>query len=172
MHLYGTLAHVPLPRYVKLRVVHAPEMPGTFPPPLRLSDPDIARSLSSGFLWSRWRGKTFPVLPAHAQPSIWRIWYEAHGRQRLVCPHSQCHDGWWFGSMGLLGINSQGIDWNIQVSAPERLVLRYCAPLWISVEWVWHNQWVLMVYMNFISNFYIPFKHFRRVLLVNSVISY
>ena len=59
-----------LSRYVKLRVVHAPGMPGTFYPPPRVSDPDMHHgtcvthvswcmpgSLTSGFLWSRWRGK-------------------------------------------------------------------------------------------------------------------
>ena len=34
--------------------------------------------LTSGFSWSWWRGKTFPAFPAHAQPAILRIWYEAH----------------------------------------------------------------------------------------------
>ena len=43
-------------------------MPGTFSPPPRVS----------GFLWSRWRGKTFPAFPAHAQPAVLRIWYEPH----------------------------------------------------------------------------------------------
>ena len=60
----------PLARYVKVWVVHAPEMPGMFCPPPRVSDPDIhhgmcathvpicmSRSLTSGFLWSRGRGK-------------------------------------------------------------------------------------------------------------------
>ena len=60
----------PLARYVKLRVAHAPEMPGTFSPPPRLSNPNMHHgmcvthvpwrmpgSLTSGFLWSRWRGK-------------------------------------------------------------------------------------------------------------------
>ena len=54
----------------KLWVVHAPGMPGTFYMPLRVSDPDMNHgtcvthvlwcmpgSLTSGFLWSRWRGK-------------------------------------------------------------------------------------------------------------------
>ena len=65
-------AHVnePLVRYVKLQVVHALGMPGTFSPPSRLSDPDMhhgtcvthvpwcmPRSLTSGFLWSWWWGK-------------------------------------------------------------------------------------------------------------------
>ena len=35
-------------------------------------------SLTSGFLWSRWRGKTFPAFPAHAQPTILRFCQEAH----------------------------------------------------------------------------------------------
>ena len=62
--------HGPLARYVKLRVAHAPEMPGTSSPPPRVSDPDMhrgtcvtrvpwcmPRSLTSGFLSSRRRGK-------------------------------------------------------------------------------------------------------------------
>ena len=62
--------HGPLDRYVKLRVVHAPGMPGTFFTPPRVSDPDMHHgtcvthvpwcmpgSLTSDFLWSRWRGK-------------------------------------------------------------------------------------------------------------------
>ena len=38
----------PLARYVKLRVAHVPCMP---------------ESLTSGFLWIRWRGKTVPGIP-------------------------------------------------------------------------------------------------------------
>ena len=64
------ILHGPLIRYVKLRVVHASGMPGTFSPPSRIRDPDMHHgtyvthvpwcmpgSLTSGFLWSRWRGK-------------------------------------------------------------------------------------------------------------------
>ena len=60
----------PLARYVKLRVAHAPGMPGTFSPPPPVSDPDMhpgtcvthvpwcmPGSLSSVFLRSWWRGK-------------------------------------------------------------------------------------------------------------------
>ena len=60
----------PLAKYAKLKVAHAPGMPGTFSPPLRLSDPDMHHStcmmyvpwcmqgsLSSGFLWSWWWGR-------------------------------------------------------------------------------------------------------------------
>ena len=60
----------PLARYVKLRIAHAPGIPGTLFPPPRVRDPDMHRgrcvthlpwcmpgSLTSGFLWSLWRGK-------------------------------------------------------------------------------------------------------------------
>ena len=62
--------HGPFARYAKVRVAHAPGMPGTFSPPPRVTDPDMHHgtclthvpwcmpgSLNSGFLWSRWRGK-------------------------------------------------------------------------------------------------------------------
>ena len=62
--------HRPLTRYVKLRVAQAPGISGTFSPPPRVSDPNMHHStcvtqapwcmpglLTSGFLWSRWRGK-------------------------------------------------------------------------------------------------------------------
>ena len=80
-HCGLVMPYGPLARYVTFRVAHAPGMPGTFPPPPLVSDPDIHHgtcvthvpwcmpgSLTSGFLWSRWRGKTFPTFPAHAQP--------------------------------------------------------------------------------------------------------
>ena len=54
----------------KLQVAHAPGMPGTFSPPHWVRDPDTHQgtcvrhvalcmpgSLTSGFLWRRWRGK-------------------------------------------------------------------------------------------------------------------
>ena len=57
-------------RYVKLRVAHAPGMPGTLSPLPRVSDPDMHHgtcvrhvpwcmpgSPTSSFLWKRWRGK-------------------------------------------------------------------------------------------------------------------
>ena len=66
----GSSIYGPLARYTKLRAVHAPGMPGTFSPSTRVSDPDMhhgtcvthvprrmSESLTSGFLWSRWRGK-------------------------------------------------------------------------------------------------------------------
>ena len=67
---HAVLAYGPLARYVKLRVAHAPRMPGTFSPPSRVSDPDMHHgtcithvpwcmpgSLTTCFLWSRWQGK-------------------------------------------------------------------------------------------------------------------
>ena len=60
----------PLTKYVKIRVAHAPGMPGTFSPSPRVSDPNMhhgtrvmhvpwcmSGSLTSGFLWNRWREK-------------------------------------------------------------------------------------------------------------------
>ena len=57
----------------KIASAHAPGMPGTFSPPPRVSDPDMHHgtcvthvpwcmpgSLTSGFLWSRWRGVGSP----------------------------------------------------------------------------------------------------------------
>ena len=62
--------HGHLARYVKFGVAPAPGMPGTFSPLTRVSDPDVHHStcvtfvswcmsgwLTSGFLWSQWRGK-------------------------------------------------------------------------------------------------------------------
>ena len=69
-HRPATLLNGPLAKYVKLWVAHAPGMPGTFSPPPPVSEPDMHHgrcvthepwckpgSLTSGFLWSRWRGK-------------------------------------------------------------------------------------------------------------------
>ena len=65
-------------------------MPGTFSPPPRVSDPDMhlgtrvthvpwcmPGSLTSGFIWRRWRG--FPAFPEHAQPAILHIWWGVQG---------------------------------------------------------------------------------------------
>ena len=62
--------HGPLARCINLRVLHVSGEPGTFAPPQQVSDPDMhygtcvthvpwcmSESLTSGFLWSRWRGK-------------------------------------------------------------------------------------------------------------------
>ena len=85
------IIHGPLTRYVKLRVAHAPGMPGTFSPPptseetaswrWRHASPHVrdARAVMHvGIANPRWPGKTFPAFSAHAQPTVLRIWQEAH----------------------------------------------------------------------------------------------
>ena len=65
-------SHGRLSRYVKLWVAHAPGMPATFSLPPGIHDPGMHHGtcvthvpwcmpgpLTSGFLWSRWRGKRF-----------------------------------------------------------------------------------------------------------------
>ena len=65
-------------------------MPGTFSPPPRVSDLDMHHgtcvthvqwcmqgSLTSGFLWSRWRGNV-PGIPGACATRNLRIWQEAH----------------------------------------------------------------------------------------------
>ena len=72
MNRVNLLRYGPLARYENSRLAHAPGMPGTFSPTPRVSDPDMHHgtclthepwcmrgSLTSGFLWSRWRGKRF-----------------------------------------------------------------------------------------------------------------
>ena len=71
IYVSKTGAHEPLTRYVKLRVAHAPGMPGTFFPPQRVSDPDMHPGtcvpwcmpglLTSGFRWSRWCNPQFCI---------------------------------------------------------------------------------------------------------------
>ena len=52
-------------KYAKLRVAHAPGMPGTVSPPTGVTDPDKRFPLKSVVC------KTFPANP---QPAILRIW--------------------------------------------------------------------------------------------------
>ena len=59
-------------------------MPGSFSPAPQVGNPDMHHgtcvthapwcmpgSLTSSFLWSRWRRKTFPAFPVHAQPTVY-----------------------------------------------------------------------------------------------------
>ena len=72
---WDTSRHGLLARYTKLWVAHAPGKPGTFSSPMRVSDLDMhygscvthvpwcmPGSLTSGFLWSLWRGNV-PGIP-------------------------------------------------------------------------------------------------------------
>ena len=82
---HSALCNGPFTRYVKLRVAHAPGMPGKFSPPPQISDSDMHHgtcvthvpwcmpgSLTSGFPWNRcgengaWATRNLP------------IWQEAH----------------------------------------------------------------------------------------------
>ena len=70
--MHGGFLLGPLARYIKLRVAHAPGMPGTFSLTLKVSDPGMHHgkrvthvprcmpgSIYTGFLWSLWRRKRF-----------------------------------------------------------------------------------------------------------------
>ena len=109
-------------RYVKLRVVHASGMPETFSPPPRVSDPDMHHgtgSLTSGFLWSRWREK--------------RSRYSQRMRNVQIY---------------VSGKRSMGIGLLIQIRHLHVIVLRlpnhfiYMVPTWLVVlKLVWMFQW-------------------------------
>ena len=84
-----------LARYMKLRVAHAPGMPGTFSPPPWVSDPDMHHgtcvthvpwcmpgSLTDGFLWSRWRGKRFRHSRRMRKPQ-----FAVSGKRPMVHKH-------------------------------------------------------------------------------------
>ena len=102
----------PLTRYVKLRVAHAPGMPGTFSPPPRVSYPDrhhctcvmhvpwcIPGTLTSGFLWSRWRGKRSRHPRCMRNPQF----YISGKRRMSVVPQDLPMSRWWHGDRELHG---------------------------------------------------------------------
>ena len=83
--------HGPLARYLNLRVTHATGMPRTFSPPsrvkrLRQATRHVRHArpvMHAGIANKRFplksvAGKSFPAFPAHAQPTILRIWQEAY----------------------------------------------------------------------------------------------
>ena len=85
--------HGPLDRYVQFQVAHAPGMPGTFSPPPRVSDPDMHHGtcvthvpwcmpglLTSGFLWSRWRGKRSRHSRRMRNPQFY-----VYGKRPIAC---------------------------------------------------------------------------------------
>ena len=53
--------HGPLTRYAKLRVPHAPGMPGAFSPPPRVSDPDMHLGTCRDACRDRWTAVSFKV---------------------------------------------------------------------------------------------------------------
>ena len=85
--------HGPLTRYVILWVAYAPGMPGTFFTILRVSDPNmhhgtcvthvpwsLPESLTSGFLWSQWRGKR-----SWHSKRMRNQQFNVSGKRRMVC---------------------------------------------------------------------------------------
>ena len=92
IHTHSTRTHGFLAKYVKLWVAHAPGMPGTFSPSLRGSDTDMhlgtwvthvpwcmPGSLTTGFLWSRWRGKR-----SQHSPRMSNTQYNVSGKRPMV----------------------------------------------------------------------------------------
>ena len=111
VNLYAFLLNGPLTRYVKFRVPHAPGMPGTFSPTPRFRDPDMHHgtcvthvpwcmpgSLTSDFLWSRWRGKRSRHSRRMHNPQFYVSGKRPMGKYlqstciRVTCLHS---DGTW-----------------------------------------------------------------------------
>ena len=95
-HFYLCRRHGSLARYVKLWVAHAPGMPGTFSPPLRISDPDMHHgtcmthvpwcmpgSLTSGFLWLSLRRLVSWI--DHLPPACWSTVWKSISKQQLGC---------------------------------------------------------------------------------------
>ena len=80
---YNMLCNGPLARYVKIRVAHAPGMPGTFSPAANFRG-NYYIAIPACITARAWRtcrdacrdplpavtGKTFPAFPAHAQPQF------------------------------------------------------------------------------------------------------
>ena len=96
--LHWHCGYGPLARYPKLWVAHAPGMPGTFSPPLQVSDSDMHHgtcvthvpwcmpgSLTSGFLWNRWRGKYSQHSRRMRNPQF----YVSGKRPMVRWPHCQ-----------------------------------------------------------------------------------
>ena len=78
-----------LTRYVKLWVAHALGMPRTFSPPPTSKETELA--ILQCITARRVAGKMFPPFPVHAQPTILRIWREAHRDKNIsvmAVPHT------------------------------------------------------------------------------------
>ena len=92
----------PLARYVKLLVAHAPGMPGTFSRPPRVSDPNMHHgmthvpwfmpgSLTSGFLWNRWREKRSRYSRCMRNPQFY-----VSVERPIPWRHRECKNIWWY----------------------------------------------------------------------------
>ena len=67
--------HGSLVKYVKLQVVHAPGMPGTFPPPPRVDDPDMRTIIQTNHDLVDWR-KHASLGLNELMPVRLRTWYK------------------------------------------------------------------------------------------------
>ena len=136
-------------RYVKLRVAHAPGMPGWFSPPPQVRDPDMHHgtcvthvpwcmpgSLICIFLWSWWRGKRSRHSRRMRNPQVYvsgkrSIQYERKRAQ--ICSDYELtkHELW--GVFGVLWRNDNAWypDRTVECStSPNRMTYLYLAPLW------------------------------------------
>ena len=93
----------PLARYAKLRIAHAPGMPGTFSQPSPISDPDMhhrtcvthvpwcmAGLLTCGFLWTWWREKRSRHSRRMRIPQLY-----VSGKRPIACG-DMCMQGMWY----------------------------------------------------------------------------
>ena len=128
----GTQGHGPLASYVKLRLAHASRMPGTFSPPSRVNDSDMHHgtcvthvpwckpgSLTSGFLWSRWRGKRSRYSQRMRNPQFY-----VSGKRPMPKTCSYTKDSNWLIRL-LCAMNVGFSVWGVRWSNPLRAVSRH-----------------------------------------------
>ena len=123
----STLWHWGQVRYIRLRVVHALGMPGTFffrhrglaiPTCITARVPWCMQGpLTSGFLFKSVEGKTFQALSAHVQPAILRICAAHMGKQSTVV--SSC-------TFPFTSINPDDINELLAVFGLARLIMTTC----------------------------------------------
>ena len=124
--------HRPLTRYAKLRVAHAPGRPGTFSPPSRVHDPDshhgtcvthvpwcMPGSLTSGFLWSGWRGKRSRHSRRMRNPQSY-----ASGKR----PITDVSRHWWINT-AWIAIPMSNANQKVQVTPPHTAQANHQASL-------------------------------------------
>ena len=104
MHFFTRALHGPHTRYVKLWVAHAPGILGTLSPTSQISNPDMhhgtyvthvpwcmSGSLTSGFLWSRWRGKCSRHFRCMCNPQFYVFVKRPMGRRYVLkCASQRC----------------------------------------------------------------------------------
>ena len=136
-------SHGSLARYVKLRVAHAPEMVGTFSPPPRVCDPDMHHGtcvthmswcmpglLTSGFLWSRRRGK-------RSRHSRRMHNVQVHVSCKRPMKYNDIQDPAVCGTLDIFAQGTNRCHWaNMQKS--DKKSLPYSLLVY-SIEWLWRD---------------------------------